>query len=99
LRINAQLVDVETNEILWRDSITLKYEKVLTLQDRVARQVIEGMKLKLSPSEDQRLSLDTPHDSLAYEYYLRGVDLYSKNEFPLAVEMFKSPSLLTRPTR
>jgi DNA-binding winged helix-turn-helix (wHTH) protein/TolB-like protein/Tfp pilus assembly protein PilF len=89
LRINTQLVDVESNEILWRDSITLKYEKILTLQDRVSRQVIDGMKLKLSPSENQRLNLDTPHDSLAYEYYLRGVDLYSKNEFSLAVEMFK----------
>ncbi len=89
LRINAQLVDVETNEILWRDSIDVKYEKLLTLQDRVARQVIDGMKVKLSPSEDKRLNLDTPHDSLAYEYYLRGIDLYSKNEFPLAVEMFK----------
>jgi DNA-binding winged helix-turn-helix (wHTH) protein/TolB-like protein/Tfp pilus assembly protein PilF len=89
LRINAQLVDVETNEILWRDSITLKYEKLLTLQDSVARQVIDGMQLQLSSSEDQRLNLDTPHDSLAYEYDLRGVDLYSKNEFPLAVEMFK----------
>ena len=89
LRINAQLVDVESNQILWRDSIDVKYEKLLTLQDRVARQVIDGMKLKLSPSEDQRLNLDTPHNSLAYEYYLRGVDLYSKNEFALAVEMFK----------
>jgi TolB-like protein len=89
LRINAQLVDVEANEILWRDTIDLKYEKLLTLQDRVARQVIEGMRLKLSPSEDQRLNLDTPHNSLAYEYYLRGVDLYSKNEFPMAVQMFK----------
>ena len=89
LRINAQLVDVESNETLWHDSITLKYEKLLTLQDRVAREVIDGMKLKLSPSEDQRLNLDTPHDSLAYEYYLRGVDLYSKNEFPMAAEMFK----------
>jgi len=89
LRINAQLVDVETNEILWRDSIDVKYEKLLTLQDRVARQVIEGMKLKLTPSEDQRLNLDTPHDSLAYEYYLRGIDLYSKNDFPFAVGMFQ----------
>ncbi|HEY0349238.1 MAG TPA: winged helix-turn-helix domain-containing protein [Pyrinomonadaceae bacterium] len=89
LRINTQLVDVESNEILWRDSITLKYEKLLTLQDRVARQVIDGMKVQLSPSEDQRLNLDTPHDSLAFEYYLRGIDLYSKNEFTLAVHMFE----------
>ena len=89
LRVSAQLIDVDTNEILWRDTIDLKYDKLLTLQDRVSRQVIEGLKLKLSPAEDQRLNLDAPHNSLAYEYYLRGVDLYLKNEFPLAIEMLK----------
>ena len=89
LRINAQLVDVETNEILWRDQIDLKYEKLLTVQDRVAHQVIEGLKLKLSPAEAEHLKLDVPHDPLAYEYYLRGVDLYSANNFKLAGEMFK----------
>jgi DNA-binding winged helix-turn-helix (wHTH) protein/TolB-like protein/Tfp pilus assembly protein PilF len=89
LRVSAQLIDVNTNEILWRDTIDLKYDKLLTLQDRVSRQVIDGLKLKLSPSEDQRLNLDAPHNALAYEYYLRGVDLYLKNEFPLAIEMLK----------
>jgi DNA-binding winged helix-turn-helix (wHTH) protein/TolB-like protein/Tfp pilus assembly protein PilF len=89
VRINAQLIDVETNEILWSESIDLKYDKLLTLQDRVARQVIDGMKLKLSPSESERLSRDQPHNAMGYEYYLRGIDLYSKNEFPFAVEMFK----------
>lgn len=89
LRISAQLVDVEQNEILWRDQLDLKYEKLPTVQDRVARRVIEGLRLKLSPAEAQRLVLDAPHDPLAYEYYLRGVDLYSANEFTLAVEMFK----------
>jgi tetratricopeptide (TPR) repeat protein len=47
------------------------------------------MKLKLSPAENQHITLDSPQDPLAYEYYLRGVDLYSRNEFPLAIEMFK----------
>jgi DNA-binding winged helix-turn-helix (wHTH) protein/TolB-like protein len=89
LRISAQLVDVGANEILWRDQLDLKYEKLLTVQDRVARRVIEGLRLKLSPAEAQRLALDAPHDPLAYEYYLRGVDLYSANDFKLAVEMFK----------
>lgn len=89
VRINAQLIDVESNGILWSESIDLKYEKLLTLQDRVARQIIEGMKLKLSPSESERLNRDMPHNAMGYEYYLRGIDLYSKNEFPLAVEMFK----------
>jgi DNA-binding winged helix-turn-helix (wHTH) protein/TolB-like protein/Tfp pilus assembly protein PilF len=89
LRINAQLVDVETNEILWRDQIDLKYERLLTVQDNVAQHVIDGLKLKLSPTEVEHLKLDVPHNALAYEYYLRGVDLYSANNFKLAAEMFE----------
>ena len=94
LRVSAQLIDVETNAILWHDTIDLKYDKLLTLQDRVSRQVIDGLKLKLSTTEDQRLNLDAPHNSLAYEYYLRGVDLYLKNEFPLAIEMLKKSAAI-----
>lgn len=89
IRIKTQLVDLESNEILWRDSIDLKYDKVLLLEDRVAREIIGGMKLKPSPVEDQHISLDAPRDPLAYEYYLRGVDLYTRNDFPMAVEMFR----------
>lgn len=89
LRINAQLVDVEANEILWRDQLDLKYEKLLTVEDSVAQRVIEGLRLRLSPAEVQNLALDAPHDPLAYEYFLRGTDLYSANQFTLAVEMFK----------
>jgi DNA-binding winged helix-turn-helix (wHTH) protein/TolB-like protein/Flp pilus assembly protein TadD len=89
LRIKTQLVDLESNEILWRDTIDLKYDKVLLVEDRVAREIIGGMKLKLSPVEDQHITLDAPRDPLAYEYYLRGVDLYTRNDFPMAVEMFR----------
>ena len=89
LRIKTQLVDLDSNEILWRDTIDLKYDKVLLVEDRVAREIIGGMKLKLSPVEDQHITLDAPRDPSAYEYYLRGVDLYTRNDFPMAVEMFK----------
>jgi TolB-like protein/Tfp pilus assembly protein PilF len=89
LRIKAQLIDLESNEILWRDSIDLKYDKVLLVEDRVARDIIGGMKLKLSPTETEHITLDAPRDPLAYEYYLRGVDLYTRNDFAMAVEMFR----------
>jgi len=89
LRVNAQLVDLESNRILWRNSMDMKYEKVLTVEDRVAHEVINGLSLELSPSENQHLALDAPRDPLAYEFYLRGIDLYSRNEFGLAIEMFR----------
>lgn len=90
LRIKTQLVDLDSNEILWRDSIDLKYDKVLLVEDRVTRQIIGGMKLKLSPVENQQIALDAPRNPSAYEYYLRGVDHYARNDFVTAVKMFRS---------
>lgn len=89
LRITAQLIDVGTNEILWRDTLDMKYERLLTVQDRVAQEIIKGLRVNLSPAEANRLNLDVPQNPLAYEYYLRGVDLYSQNQFPMAVEMLE----------
>jgi TolB-like protein len=94
LRITTQLVDVSRREPLWAETINLKYERLLTVQDEVARQIIQGLSLKLTAAEAERLRRDVPQDPLAYEYFLRGVDLYSMNDFRLAVKMLqKSVSL------
>jgi DNA-binding winged helix-turn-helix (wHTH) protein/TolB-like protein/Flp pilus assembly protein TadD len=89
LRIMTQLVDVGRNEIVWRDTIDLKYDKLLTVQDQVTAQVIRGLQLNLSPAETKNLTLDAPANALAYEYYLRGVDLYSQNNFSMAISMLE----------
>jgi serine/threonine protein kinase/TolB-like protein/Tfp pilus assembly protein PilF len=94
LRITTQLVDVKPDKILWQDAIDLKYDKLLTVQDRVAQQIIKGLELNLSPTEAANLKPDNPVNSLAYEDYLRGVDLYSLNEFAPAIQLLeKSASI------
>ena len=89
LRITTQLIDVKPDRILWRDAIDLKYEKLLTVQDRVSQQIIKGLELNLSPSEAANLKPDKPINTAAYEYYLRGVDLYSLNRFAAAIEVLE----------
>jgi DNA-binding winged helix-turn-helix (wHTH) protein/TolB-like protein len=89
LRITAQLIDAKSDGILWRDTFDLKYDKLLTVQDKVAGQIIKGLALNLSPSEAERLKPDQPITPMAYEYYLRGVDLYSRHSFPLAIKMLE----------
>ena len=89
LRITCQLVDTATENILWKGAIDLKYENLLTVHDQVAQQIIKGMELNLSPLEAERLKPDPNIDPVAYEYYLRGVDLYSRDLFPLAVKMLE----------
>jgi DNA-binding winged helix-turn-helix (wHTH) protein/TolB-like protein len=94
LRINAQLIDVPAQRILWKQTFDLKYEKLLTVQENVAQQIIKGLELSLSRHEGERLKPDRPVDPLAYEYYLRGLDLYARGDYPLAIGMLeKSASM------
>lgn len=94
LRIDTQLVDVKLNKILWRDSIDLKYDKLLTVQDRVSREIVDGLELDLSPAEADHLKPDAPMDARAYEYYLRGVDFYSLNDFVPAISMLEKAAAI-----
>ncbi|MBX7222890.1 MAG: protein kinase [Blastocatellia bacterium] len=94
LRITAQLVDVEKNSILWRDTLDLKYEKLLTVQDRVAEEIVKGLKLNLSPTETAALRLDVPQNPAAYEYFLRGRDLIASTNYTAAIEMLEKSTEL-----
>jgi DNA-binding winged helix-turn-helix (wHTH) protein/TolB-like protein/Tfp pilus assembly protein PilF len=89
LRITYQLIEVKTEKILSRDIIDLKYENLFTVQDDVTQRIIRGLALELSPAEATQLRAEEPANPLAYEYYLRGVDLMSNHDFPLAIEMLE----------
>jgi len=92
LRITCQLVDAKTRNILWKGAFDLRYQKLLTVQDQVSEQIIHGLELNLSTSEAAQLKADEPGDPLAYEYFLRGVDLYARSDFPLAISMLEKSS-------
>jgi len=94
LRITAQLVDVKPDKILWREAIDLKYDNLLTVQDRVVQQIVKELQLNLSPAEAANLKTEKPINAAAYEDYLRGIDLYSLNEFASAIEMLEKATAL-----
>ncbi len=89
LHITAQLIDAKNDSMLWQDTINVDYGKLLTVQDRVAEQIIKGLELKLSAAEVQRMHPDRPIDTAAYEYYLRGVDLYSLGDYATSIKMLE----------
>ncbi len=89
LRVTAQLIDVRNDKLLWKDEIDLQDTGQLMAQDRVAQEIINGLQLTLTSAETARLKRDVPDNPQAYEYYLRGVDLYAGNEFNLATQMLE----------
>jgi DNA-binding winged helix-turn-helix (wHTH) protein/TolB-like protein len=89
LRITYQLVDAKTEKILGQGVIDLKYDNLLSVQDKVTSELISELKLNLSPSEAERLKRESPVNPLAYEYFLQGLDLYGQHKFPLAIRMLE----------
>ncbi|MFQ5640107.1 MAG: protein kinase [bacterium] len=73
VRLDVELVNVNTNELIWREPIEVKYENAFKLQDMVSEKVIRGLKVQFSAEERQRMQVDVPRNATAYEFYLRGI--------------------------
>jgi serine/threonine protein kinase len=70
LRITAQLVDAKADAPLWADRFNGTLEDVFEIQERLARQIVDALRLRLTPSENRRLAQRPLADVRAYEYYL-----------------------------
>jgi len=88
LRITYQLVDAKTEKILGQGVIDLKYDNLLTVQDKVTSELISELQLTLSPTEAEHLP-EAAVNPLAYEYFLHGLDFHGQHKFPMAIKMFE----------
>ena len=92
VRITVQLVDVRTNRQLWGNTYKGKMDDIFDIQEQVAQQIVEALKLKLSFSEKVSLTKRHTGNAQAYDLYLRGQDyLYrlSKRSVEYAIQLFE----------
>lgn len=78
MRVTAQLLDVLTGEILWSDRVDAQGSDILALQDMIAQRILEGLRLELSPKEQEKLGRRPTENAAAYEEYLRGRDNFGR---------------------
>ncbi len=78
LRVNAQLVDVYTGDILWSDRIDASAEDIIALQDLIAQRIATGLNLESSAVEKVEASAPATRNAAAYEEYLRARDFFGK---------------------
>jgi eukaryotic-like serine/threonine-protein kinase len=74
IRVTAQLLDVATGDLLWSDRIDADSADIITVQDTIARRIVEGLRLELSPAEKDGLAQPSTANADAYDEYLRGRD-------------------------
>jgi len=77
-RVTAQLLDVASGDILWSDRIDSSTEDIIAVQDEIAQKIVEGLRLELSPAEQDGIAKPSTQNAAAYEQYLRGRDLFAR---------------------
>ena len=77
LRVNAQLVDVASGEMIWSDRIDANAADIIALQDTIAQRIAQGLNAEQSPSQAPQ-SQPATRNAAAYEEYLRGRDFFAK---------------------
>jgi TolB-like protein len=76
LRITAQLIEIETDAHLWTDKYSGTVDDVFDLQERLSRQIVEALRITLSPPEDRELAERPIADIRGFEYYQRARQEY-----------------------
>src|SRR5262249_38977328 len=100
LRITAQLVDAASDTHLWAETYGGTLEDIFDIQEKVARQIAEALRLTLNPAEQVTLRKRATHDPGAFDANLRAracLKAGTKQDVLQAVEFFKNA--LSRDTR
>ncbi|HXG54128.1 MAG TPA: protein kinase, partial [Vicinamibacterales bacterium] len=92
LRINAQLVDTHTDFPLWSERYDREMKDVFEVQDEIARNIAEALRVTLSPQEQAALAAKPTENLQAYDQYLRGKSYarrMTRQDLEFALQMFE----------
>lgn len=71
LRITAQLIDATNDAHLWAEKYSGTLDNIFDIQEQVSREIVDALRVKLSPAEDQKLAERPIKNMQAYECYLK----------------------------
>jgi len=72
VRVTAQLIKASDGFHLWSEVYDRQLDDIFGIQDEIATQVVEALKITLLGNDAQRLASRPTHSVEAYEAYLRG---------------------------
>jgi tetratricopeptide (TPR) repeat protein len=79
IKITSRLLDIETGDHLWQDSLKGTMEDIFDIQETVARNVVEGLDVILTKDEEKKLEEKPTENAEAYELYLKGHEYFTRH--------------------
>ena len=76
VRVNAQLINAQTDAHIWADTFDRELTNLFALQSELAERITEALRANLSPREKASMQVHPTRDLAAYELFLRARDLF-----------------------
>jgi adenylate cyclase len=92
VRINAQLIDANTDQHIWADQYDRDASEVFAIQSEVAQRIANQLNVKLTADEGNRIQKKATQNLAAYEDYLKARKLPYRQREPLLLSALKKDS-------
>ncbi len=92
LRLSLELINTDNENIVWTDTYDRKLTDLVSLQNDIARDVSDKLRLKLTNADERKLAKNYTSDPEVYRLYLQGRYYWNKRtnaEVAKAIPYFK----------
>jgi non-specific serine/threonine protein kinase len=89
LRVMTTLIDVASDSAIWGQKYSGTTDDVFAIQERIARAIVDALRITLTPDEERGLADRPISDPRAYEWYLRArqeLQRFTKHSLNRALE-------------
>ncbi len=93
LKLNLELVNTQTQDVIWAEEYNRKQADLVSLQSEIAKDVSSKLKLKLSGADEAKIAKASTANPEAYQAYLKGRYYWNRRtaeDFKKAIEQFKA---------
>jgi TolB-like protein/class 3 adenylate cyclase len=78
IRLSVQLIDAASRKHLWAERYERELKDVFAVQDEITEKIVSNLKVQMTMGEGERMRRNTTDSPEAWEYYLKGRELYRK---------------------
>lgn len=77
VRVSVRLIDVQTQQPLWANEYEKQLSSVFAIQDEIASDIVNALKLQISPQPVVAGAAKIDADPAAVEAYMKGLELWN----------------------
>ena len=89
VRVNAQLINAETDSHLWADTYDRKLTDVFSVESEIAKGIAQSLQIKLTGREQQALLARPTNNPEAYDAYLHGLSFDERHDPEKTIDAYE----------